>query len=259
MNHIVCRHDLLRSVRRHLRVRSAGLLASLCAAIILLAPTAPVRATVMVKHSLKEVAEHAEAVFLGQVTQVKSEVDKASGWVWSLYTFSVERVLAGEIAEKSTSLRCLGGTADGRAMRTDGMPLLSQGERVLVFADVDESPLCQFAGWELGVFRFRTVAGEDVLTDSTGDAVVSLGADNPTLARVALDALPASGQITAPSTAVSGTPDPNRGAPATKAPVDAQAVIEEFGNFVSAHAIRATTLKPTVEVIGPPMQRATRR
>jgi hypothetical protein len=216
--------------------------------------TTQLHASIIAKHSLKEVAEHAEAVFVGTVESKQSQADK-SGWVWSLYTFRVEHVLSGEIPEGTAQLRCLGGTAAGRSMRADGMPIFAPGERALIFADVDGHPLCQFSGWQLGVFRFgKTHDGVEVLTDFSGKALTGVDAENAVTTETTLEKAVNKDGITPPETSVADPvnttgADAPRTAPPS-APVAIEKVIGAIEDFARAHAVSATTLRPTLDVVG---------
>ena len=136
--------------QRRLLVAALALLTAACAF-----------ATTYAELTLDELTTRAETAFYGTVSEVN--VEERDGDPYTVVTFDVTRALTGELGETAT-LAFLGGTLDdGRSLVVTGMPQLSLGEEVIVFA-YDAPYYSPIVGFSQGLWRLS----EEGFRDETG-------------------------------------------------------------------------------------------
>jgi hypothetical protein len=136
-------------------------------ALLLLAASGTAVATSVLERSLATLLQRAELRVYGDVVSVAGERD-ADGEIWTTVTVEVVRDLDrpdDPDAPATHELRFLGGTLpDGRTAVLDGLPVLEEGDRVLVLAYLDEGLASPVAGGWQGWWR----VGSEGLTDREG-------------------------------------------------------------------------------------------
>ena len=138
--------------------RCAGLLAGSVAAAALLAT--PAAALVYVLPTDDSMVERSGTIVFGEVLSASPGL--RDGSAFTDYTFAVEEVLKGFVPGSRIVVRQPGGPLPGGiAMRVQGLPMLAEGDRVLLFLDplADTYRPVEFA---LGIF-FEVRSGQDVL------------------------------------------------------------------------------------------------
>lgn len=144
--------------------------------LLTLMVAAPASATTMVELSEQELTYVADLVVEAEVEVVEAERESGAIWINSVATLRITRVLKGEgIEGDRVHVREWGGTIDGETTRVTSSPVYTQGERVLVFLEMERRPdgLWRTLGMSQGKFTLVEEAdtGRDVLlprVQSTG-------------------------------------------------------------------------------------------
>jgi hypothetical protein len=134
------------------------------ALLVLAAAATPVT---LVRMDLRELAGHADVVFVGTVDRQVCEKDPGRrGLIVTRVTFKDLTVLAGTVKTPTLTLTFTGGEIGRERVVVPGMPRFSDGDRVLLFAGVDRPWHCPVIGWHQGRF--------DLVTDPETDRPVVL-------------------------------------------------------------------------------------
>lgn len=142
----------------------------LAAAVLFVSLAGPAFATSFVMMADESLAAQAEAIIVARVLHVDEHSGSTRAATRTLV--EVEDVLQGFVGERTLTVRTPGGvTADGRALRLDGVPRFTSGDRVLLFLnrrpDGAYSPQQLF----LGVFYERRRNGTSVAVRDLEGAV----------------------------------------------------------------------------------------
>jgi len=138
------------------------------------APTA--NATSVEVKGLRALSVEADAVFLGTVSEVRSQwVDDKHTAIETFVTFVDVQPLLGEAADGLT-LRFSGGTVDGIREEIVGMPRFERGERVVLFVHSGRS-VSPIVGFSQGCFRVIDGASGPVVATAEGHPVYEIDAE----------------------------------------------------------------------------------
>ena len=127
----------------------------------------PANASIVQGLELQELVAHADRIILGRVLFSES-FRRADGQLGTWHRIAVEREVRGhEPDEQEVMLETLGGQIGDVAMRVEGEPSFTVGERVLVFIH-DGGPYTAFrpVGMGQGVMRVRTEQGVETVTQN---------------------------------------------------------------------------------------------
>lgn len=131
----------------------------------LLASVTVARATVINPVTLDDLADQAELIFEGVVTNIDyrmSEQDSPDQprLPFTFVTFYMERTLKGSsLGGDAVTLRFEGGpTDDGKFLVIPGMPLFDLGDRDILFVRGNGMAITPIVGWSQG--RYRVIRGE---------------------------------------------------------------------------------------------------
>ena len=127
----------------------------------------PANASIVQGLELQELVAHADRIILGRVLFSES-FRRADGQLGTWHRIAVEREVRGhEPDEQEVMLETLGGQIGDLAMRVEGEPSFTVGERVLVFIH-DGGPYTAFrpVGMGQGVMRVRTEQGVETVTQN---------------------------------------------------------------------------------------------
>lgn len=150
--------------------------------------SSPADGSVLQALDLDELVGHSQRIVLGEVLFSQS-FERSDGTIGTWHRIRVERDVRGNAADESEVIvETLGGSIGDIAMRVEGEPSFSVGERVLVFIH-EGGPYAAFrpVGMGQGVMRVRLEQGVETVTqtrsgmvlmrrDSTGRLVKSRGA-----------------------------------------------------------------------------------
>src|ERR1700741_320694 len=107
-----------------------ALLALLAFALI----TSPASASVVIPPADDDLIVHADAVVLGQVTDIESHDDQR-GKLSTYITIAIDEALKGDLTQATVTIRELGGQVGGRMGWVFANAEFTVGERVLLFLD----------------------------------------------------------------------------------------------------------------------------
>ena len=127
----------------------------------------PANASIVQGLELQELVAHADRIILGRVLFSES-FRRADGQLGTWHRIAVEREVRGhEPDEQEVMLETLGGQIGDVAMRVEGEPSFTVGERVLVFIH-GGGPYTAFrpVGMGQGVMRVRTEQGVETVTQN---------------------------------------------------------------------------------------------
>jgi hypothetical protein len=127
----------------------------------------PANASIVQGLELQELVAHADRIILGRVLFSES-FRRPDGQLGTWHRIAVEREVRGhEPDEQEVMLETLGGRIGDVAMRVEGEPSFTVGERVLVFIH-DGGPYTAFrpVGMGQGVMRVRTEQGVETVTQN---------------------------------------------------------------------------------------------
>jgi hypothetical protein len=148
--------------------------------VVLLIGVAPVFATVVIPHTFDELVTKADTIFVGRVVDRRSlwEETRSGRNIITLVTFSVERVLKGQVGAQ-TQLSFVGGTIGEVTFTISDMPdFPTNGERDVLFVTDRGRPLSPIVGFSQGRFRIERdpVSGVDQVRTSDGRPLVNVQA-----------------------------------------------------------------------------------
>ena len=142
-------------------LRFKSLAGAIGALLMPLLMVSPADASIVQGLELHELVAHADRIVLGRVLFSESFVQHPSGQLGTWHRIAVERELRGDAPdEQEVMVETLGGQIGDIAMRVEGEPSFTVGERVLVFIH-DGGPYTAFrpVGMGQGVMRVRTEQG----------------------------------------------------------------------------------------------------
>jgi hypothetical protein len=150
-------------------------LTKIAAAALLTGVAIAAQATVLPYKDYRQLAAEADGIVLGTVRQVQS-VAAGPGDINTFVTIEPQEVISGQLAQRSLTLKLVGGFDGQRGVHVDGTPSFAAGERVLVFVQGNGIDLVPFVGWSQGVFRVvRDAAGDvDRVVDADGTRVLDV-------------------------------------------------------------------------------------
>ncbi len=156
-------------VSRPLQLLALGLLLSLS--------SLPVHASTVLEMSFRDVIDHAELVFEGQVRIVEARRD-AEGMIHTWVEFDVLEVLKGEHASSTLTLRFLGGTVGTQRLEVTDMQLPQVGETGFYFVESLTRPQVNpLVGWSQGHFLIEPRAdGEPGVLSAHHEPVLAVTA-----------------------------------------------------------------------------------
>jgi hypothetical protein len=142
-----------------------GLMGPLLAALFVLGlPASPADGSIVQGLDLQELVAHADRIVLGRVLFSESFV-RGDGQLGTWHRIEVERELRGQAPdEREVIVETIGGRMGDLAMRVEGEPSFSVGERVLVFMR-DDGLYAAFrpVGMGQGVMRVRMEQGVETV------------------------------------------------------------------------------------------------
>ena len=143
----------------------SGLIGPVLAALVLVSwPASPANGSIVQGLELQELVAHADRIVLGRVLFSES-FERPNGQFGTWHRISVEREIRGQAPdEQEVMVETLGGQIGDIAMRVEGEPSFTVGERVLVFIR-DDGPYTAFrpVGMGQGVMRVRTEQGVETV------------------------------------------------------------------------------------------------
>ena len=142
----------------------AGLIGSLLMTLLMVGPA---DASIVQGLELEELVAHADRIVLGRVLFSES-FERPNGQFGTWHRISVEREIRGQAPdEQEVMVETLGGQIGDIAMRVEGEPSFTVGERVLVFIR-DGGPYTAFrsVGMGQGVMRVRTEQGVETVSQN---------------------------------------------------------------------------------------------
>jgi len=107
-------------------------------------------ATSMIRLSMEQLSQGAEAIVLGTVANQVSAWNDQHTSIYTDVTVAVEETVKGSPGEAVT-FRVNGGEVDGMGMRTSVDPVFKDGQRVIVFLHTEDST-ARVLGLEQGKF-----------------------------------------------------------------------------------------------------------
>lgn len=117
-----------------------------------------VEATTLLRMSVEDMTAAAEAVVVGEVTDVKSSWNEAQTTIYTVVVFKVDQCLAGTCAD-AFLIKQRGGTVGEMTLHIPGMPQFAKGQKALVFLEPDPEGVPGFyyvVGMCQGIFDIET-------------------------------------------------------------------------------------------------------
>lgn len=148
-------------------------------------------ATTVIPPSFDELVSHAQIIFQGTVTDVRSQWagEGTQRHIVSYVTFKVDDTFKGNPGNQIT-LRMLGGTVDGETMEVSDAPKFKRGDRDVLFVENNGTQFIPLVGIAHGRFHVRKDAnGRDVIYKNNGSPLTATdqvareqGAEGPPIA-----------------------------------------------------------------------------
>lgn len=141
---------------------------------LLLAMAIPAGATSLPAVELGTLADRAELIFVGTVTNVESAPTKDGNYAFTYVTFDIDQALKGiSRSGKTITLRFAGGQSGADLFEVEGSPTFAVGGKHLLFARANEQSLVPLVGWFQGKFDIvaNPVSQQPILVDHAGRAV----------------------------------------------------------------------------------------
>lgn len=145
------------------------------AAIAAAVAVGPARATSVRRMEIGEIGRIADLVLIGTVEGSRTRLSTAPGGKTRIYTdYELVEVSTwkGSVATSNHVASFAGGALHGRALGVEGMPVLEEGRRYLLFLG-EREPLCPAVGWGQGIFRLVEGSGGRVLVHREDGTPVS--------------------------------------------------------------------------------------
>ena len=137
------------------------------AVVAALLVSSPAKGSVLQALELDELVDHADRIVLGRVLFSES-FERADGTIGTWHRIEIERDLRGNsMDEREVIVETMGGRIGDIAMRVEGEPSFTVGERVVVFMH-GGGPYTAFrpVGMGQGVMRVRREGGVDTVFQS---------------------------------------------------------------------------------------------
>lgn len=139
----------------------ARLLLGIVCVVAVVAASATVWASTVLKLDLESLVANSEQIVDGRVTKVQSKVE--DGKVYTYTTVNVEEGMKGATTGETVTIKQLGGRTDELATWVPGVPHFQDGERVIVFLEKPaRDALPVVTGMSQG--KFRVSLGPDNIT-----------------------------------------------------------------------------------------------
>lgn len=148
-------------------IRSAATSATL---VCILTTAAPAGASVVIALDLQELTAEADRIVVGEVAWAEP-IRTGNGLIRTRYRIQVERDLRGS-GDREILVETLGGQVGSIAMRVEGAPSFSLGERVLVFVQGEDNAIFRPVGMAQGVLRIQRENGRDMVAPSPSDILL---------------------------------------------------------------------------------------
>ncbi len=147
--------------------------------VLLLA--ARVEATTLLRMSVEDMTAAAEAVVVGEVTDVKSSWNEAQTTIYTVVVFKVDQCLAGT-CQDAFLIKQRGGTVGEMTLHIPGMPQFTKGQKALVFLEPDPEGVPGFfyvVGMCQGIFDIETdgQSGNPLAVQQGGAALAEVDGD----------------------------------------------------------------------------------
>lgn len=155
-----------------------------CYAALLLATSAPVAATTLLRMSLGQMSRTAKVIV--RVRCVESAAAWDAGEIWTFTSFDVDAVWKS-FAPARITVRLLGGRVGNLTSNVSGIPRFRAGEEVVLFLEPTLRGGFTVVSWEQGTFRIHRDprSGEASVTQDTA----SFAAFNPVTRRFEADGI----------------------------------------------------------------------
>ncbi len=140
--------------------------AGMIGAILLLFLASPIvaEAATVEPMTLDQMAQRAEAIFLGKVVAQRAEFNAQRNRIYTYVTLTVERFLKGGSGEREMTIRLWGGQVGPYTSIVPGTPQFLEGEEVLLFCSGSRARVPTLLGLSLGKFTLtRNDAGARIL------------------------------------------------------------------------------------------------
>ncbi len=153
-------------MRMEMRTGTSRLRIIFCAGVMLLGASGAARATTLLRMTLAEMSQAAQAIVRARCVGSVTEWD--AGEIWTFTSFETEEVWRGAPSARFT-VRLLGGRAGNLTSSVSGVPRFRAGEDVVLFLERTARGDFSVVGWEQGTFRIRTDAasGSENITQDT--------------------------------------------------------------------------------------------
>src|SRR5437016_1066804 len=115
----------------------------------------PVRATTAVMLTDTDLIVNSRLIVSGRVVSVTSAWDDPGSMVWTSVKVLTDRVLKGEMVERTIVLKQLGGSVGESGMRVYGQPEFGVGEHVLLYLNTGADGSLHASHAFMGKFSVR--------------------------------------------------------------------------------------------------------
>lgn len=137
------------------------------------------RATSVLQHDMKEVAQLSGLVFQGQVSGLKS-YRESNGTIYTEVNFDIHEVIKGNYPSSSITLRYLGGTVDGMTMNVIDSDIPDFGQLGIYFvAKGHENLMHPLSGWGQGHYVLKKTSAGTRVFSSSGRAITHISQASP--------------------------------------------------------------------------------
>jgi len=130
-------------------------------------------ATTLLKRDFNAICSMADGVIQGVVHSVAHQRN-ADGLIYRYIKLRDVNAIEGAIESSTITIRVVGGTIDDRTLAVIGSPEFIEGEEVILFVSDNDQRAVPFVGWGQGVFKVKKQNDKKVITDSNGQAIVSI-------------------------------------------------------------------------------------
>ncbi len=122
-------------------------------ACLLMALAAPCSATSVESIGFAELCQHAELIFEGRVTHIRSQKENSPPKIWTIVTFDVVDIIKGPVVGDQLEVAFLGGTVGDLTLRVSEMHIPELDETGIYFVEsLNERQVNPFVGWSQGHF-----------------------------------------------------------------------------------------------------------
>jgi hypothetical protein len=150
-------------------------------ALLVLVFAQPTEATTAVMLPDTDLILHSRLIVSGRVISVTSDRDGLGSMVWTYVELRADRVLKGDLHERTIVLKQLGGVAGESGVRVVGQPGFAPGERVLLYLNTGADGSLHTAHGFMGKFSvIEDAAGTDFVERSIdGNEIEFLARTSP--------------------------------------------------------------------------------